>query len=73
MLKNAQVLTAYSGSSDYPLGMSLGIAVQEPGSDETMEALMARADWAMYASKQKGKGQFTIDPAPSGVNQRGVS
>ena len=62
LLGHAHRLAPYSGSADAPLGMSLGVAVLQSGSDESLEALMARADKAMYASKKRGKGAFTIAP-----------
>ncbi|HSR55043.1 MAG TPA: diguanylate cyclase [Alphaproteobacteria bacterium] len=65
ILERAEALKAHSGGPDRPLSLSLGIAILDAGSDETLEALMARADRAMYDSKQKGKGCFTIAP-PSG-------
>jgi diguanylate cyclase (GGDEF)-like protein/PAS domain S-box-containing protein len=64
LLVSADCLKVFSGSEDCPLGMSLGVAVQVPGSDESLEALMARADEAMYASKKKGKGQLTLSASP---------
>jgi diguanylate cyclase (GGDEF)-like protein/PAS domain S-box-containing protein len=65
LLACGDVLTPYSGGPDIPLGMSLGIAVLDSGSPEGLEALMARADKAMYASKKKGKGGFTMAPNPN--------
>jgi diguanylate cyclase (GGDEF)-like protein len=72
LLARADVLTPYSGSPDAPLGMSLGVAVMESGSDESLEALMARADKAMYASKKRGKGSFTIAPPPNSPLSAGM-
>ncbi|MDX1484690.1 MAG: diguanylate cyclase [Alphaproteobacteria bacterium] len=68
LLARASLLDAYSGSPEAPLGISLGIAIHTSGSAETVEALMVRADKAMYASKQSGKGQFTIAPPPDGAD-----
>ncbi|MCZ6814237.1 MAG: GGDEF domain-containing protein, partial [Alphaproteobacteria bacterium] len=62
LLGRAQVLIPYSGGPDAPLGMSLGVAVLDSGSAESLEELMARADMAMYASKKNGKGIFTMAP-----------
>ncbi|MFM2130364.1 MAG: hypothetical protein RL477_1910, partial [Pseudomonadota bacterium] len=64
LLDRARVLVPYSGGVDCPLGISLGIAVAVPGSGETMDELMARADVAMYASKKKGKGRATLADPP---------
>ena len=62
LLGRAQVLVPYSGGLDAPLGMSLGVAVLDSGSAESLEELMARSDLAMYASKKSGKGVFTMAP-----------
>jgi len=64
LLACTHVLVPYSSGPDTPLGMSLGVAVLDPGGTESLEDLMARADLAMYASKTKGKGTFTIAPPP---------
>ena len=59
-------LKEFSGSEDEPLGVSVGIAVYSPTSEETLEGLVARADQAMYEAKRGGKGQATIaKPAKS--------
>ena len=49
-----------SGSTDRPLGMSIGIAAWDPDSGEDLERLVARADAAMYDAKRSGKGIFTV-------------
>jgi len=43
------------------LSTSMGLAVLAPG--ETAEALLARADAAMYAAKASGRNRYRIDPA----------
>ncbi len=55
-------LAQKSGSPDRPLGMSIGIAVWTPDSGEALDALLARADHAMYEAKRGGKGNFAIAP-----------
>ncbi len=70
LLARAKELVEFSGSNDAPLGMSLGIALVEPASAESLEQLMARADGAMYASKKSGKGQCTIAPPPEDRRRR---
>ena len=55
-------LAAKSGSSDRPLGMSIGIAAWSHQSQETLDALLARGDQAMYAAKRGGKNNFSIAP-----------
>jgi diguanylate cyclase (GGDEF)-like protein len=51
-----------SGSPDYPLSLSIGVAVHEPKELEDMEALIARADSAMYTIKRGGKAGFAMAP-----------
>jgi diguanylate cyclase (GGDEF)-like protein/PAS domain S-box-containing protein len=52
----AGALAAFSVGPDRPLGFSIGIAINDPASQETIEPLLARADGAMYAAKRAGKG-----------------
>ena len=42
--------------------MSIGIATWSHDSSETLDALLARADAAMYEAKRGGKGNFAIAP-----------
>jgi diguanylate cyclase (GGDEF)-like protein/PAS domain S-box-containing protein len=65
-LEETQQLESYSASPDKPLGMSIGIAVLAPKSGEKLDALLARADEAMYSAKKGGKGRFAIAPEPVG-------
>lgn len=57
---SASELVPLSGSPDSPLGLSVGIAVHNPGGMETLDDLMARADHAMYRVKHAGKGGFAV-------------
>jgi diguanylate cyclase (GGDEF)-like protein/PAS domain S-box-containing protein len=61
-------LAGLSGDEARPLGISLGIAIYDPARAEAPEALLARADAAMYRAKQQGKGSFAlaapVDGAP---------
>ncbi len=41
------------------LGLSIGIAVTDPRSEETVDHLLDRADRAMYETKKAGKGGYT--------------
>jgi diguanylate cyclase (GGDEF)-like protein len=65
ILDSVRELLAYSGGPDYPLGLSIGMAVLEPGSRESREALVARADAVMYEIKHGGKGWYRIAGAPT--------
>ncbi len=60
-------LAGKSGSADRPLGMSIGIAAWNHNSQETLDALLARGDHAMYEAKRGGKNNFAIasDPVPA--------
>ncbi|MBX7200270.1 MAG: diguanylate cyclase [Rhodospirillaceae bacterium] len=53
-------LAGKSGSSDRPLGMSIGIAAWNHQSAETLDALLARGDQAMYDAKRGGKNNYSI-------------
>lgn len=64
LLERADVLKPYSGGPECPLGMSLGVAVAAHGAGESLEALMGRADEAMYMVKKRGKGAVRIAPPP---------
>lgn len=55
-------LHRFSEGAERPLGISVGIAVYDPASDETLDELLARADGAMYLVKHGGKGGFQMAP-----------
>lgn len=63
LLQASESLKAYSGSADKPLGISVGVALYDPSSDETIEGLMSRADEAMYVVKHAGKGGVGVAPS----------
>lgn len=56
LLEAAAALRPLSGDAGHPLGISIGLALAEPGGGESPEQLVARADAAMYCAKQAGKG-----------------
>jgi len=55
-------LNALSASADFPLGMSIGVAITTADRPEQVADLTDRADAAMYAAKQGGKGSFHLAP-----------
>jgi diguanylate cyclase (GGDEF)-like protein/PAS domain S-box-containing protein len=63
LLEAAKALKNLSGSRDKPLAVSLGIAIYDPRSGESRDALISRADAAMYEAKHGGKGRLTLAPA----------
>lgn len=73
LLDAARTLKNLSASLDYPLAISLGIAIYDPKSSEGRDALIARADAAMYEAKHGGKGRLSMapaaDPAPTGTRR----
>ncbi len=60
LLRAAEALKPLSGAPDRPLGISIGVALVEPGGGETPEQIVARADAAMYRAKSAGKGGFAL-------------
>ncbi len=62
--EGAATLERYSGSSDRPLHVSLGAAVHQAQSGESLDDLLARADHAMYEVKREGKGAWRIAATP---------
>ncbi|MBL4692443.1 MAG: GGDEF domain-containing protein, partial [Magnetovibrio sp.] len=62
LLRAASVLGQFSGSQDHPLGISVGIAVYWHDTRETLDALLARADAAMYEVKNNSKGGYKLAP-----------
>ncbi|MGO8919380.1 MAG: diguanylate cyclase domain-containing protein [Stellaceae bacterium] len=67
LLAAAGSLKALSADARHPLGISVGLALVEPGSGESPEQLVARADEAMYRAKAAGKGGFAMAPAAGTV------
>jgi diguanylate cyclase (GGDEF)-like protein/PAS domain S-box-containing protein len=61
ILAAGKALTVYSGSPEKPVGLSLGLALRAPGSPESLENLILRADKVMYQVKHGGKGWYRID------------
>ena len=60
LLTAASDLRRFSGSTDKPLGISIGIAVTNPEGQETFTDFVPRADQAMYAAKRDRKGSYAL-------------
>ncbi|MGH7124467.1 MAG: diguanylate cyclase domain-containing protein [Stellaceae bacterium] len=66
ILEAFRALAPATGDTVRPLSVSMGLALYSPQVEETPEGLIARADRAMYAAKQAGRGQlrYATGPAP---------
>jgi len=64
LIEQSQPMKQFSGEEERPLGISVGIAVFEPDTGESLDDLLARADAAMYAIKNAGKGGYHMAPRP---------
>lgn len=60
LIRNSAFFKEHSGSPDKPLGLSVGLALYDPDSDESIESLINRADGAMYEVKRSGRGSFRL-------------
>ena len=60
LLKAAERLRGFSGDADHLLGLSLGVALYDPRTGESLEALFRRADGAMYGAKRSGKHSLVL-------------
>ena len=77
LIKASERLRKFSGMPEYPLGISLGVALYDPATGEPLEHLLARSDEAMYAIKRAGKGGYRVAPpakpadmtTPSGTSE----
>lgn len=63
LLADKSIFEPFSVDPERPLGMSIGLAAFDPQSGESLEALIARADAAMYDIKRGGKNALAIAPA----------
>ncbi len=62
LLEAAAALESFTGGIGRTLSMSIGIAVYDPASGESIDALLSRADGAMYQTKHSGKGSYRVAP-----------
>ncbi len=65
LLEDSQALRRISGTATPVLGISVGIALAHPPSNETIKDLIARADQAMYQIKHGTKGGYAFAPGPA--------
>lgn len=65
-LAAAGALISYSGASDRPLKLSIGIAIHDPKRPEDINEFVSRADMAMYSVKRGGKGSYAMAAAAGG-------
>ncbi len=73
IIETGKELLTYSGSPDYPVGLSIGMAVFAPGSGESREHLIERADAVMYEAKHGGKGWYRISSPDMAAQQQSSS
>lgn len=62
LIQMSKTMIKFSGDDDHPLGISVGVAIYDPALDESLDALVARSDYAMYAIKKAGKGGYFMAP-----------
>ncbi|MDD9902676.1 MAG: diguanylate cyclase [Rhodospirillaceae bacterium] len=60
LLRHCRHLDAYSGTPSKPLGLSIGIAMFQPNSEESSDRLLKRADAAMYRAKHSRKHHLSL-------------
>ena len=60
LLASGRILRGFAPDATAPVGLSIGIAMLGRGEHDGIEALMARADQAMYRIKHGGKGSFVV-------------
>ncbi|MCG8696282.1 MAG: diguanylate cyclase [Minwuiales bacterium] len=63
----APALADVAAELNAALSLSVGVATTAPAAGETVDALVARADAAMYRAKRAGKSGFSVAPPPAGA------
>lgn len=60
LLTAAKTLQRFSGDADHPLSLSIGIALADPEYEDDLDALIKRADAALYRAKRGGRGRAVL-------------
>ena len=63
LVQSAKCLADFSESLPAPLGISIGIAVFDPASNEAVDDLLVRADHTMYMAKRDPGMEVALAPA----------
>ena len=71
LIEKSRAMDQFSGDADHPLGISVGLALFDPDTGESLDDLVARADSAMYAIKNAGKGGYYMAPPAGEETQEG--
>jgi len=66
LLAAAESLRRHSGTEAQALGLSIGVALYDPATPETVEQMIARADQALYDAKRSGATGVCIAEAADG-------
>ncbi len=67
MVTDETLLASVPAVKDHPFGLSIGIAVFDPKSGESLDLLIERADRAMYQAKRdRGTSSYHVAPDASG-------
>ena len=60
LLSEGAILRGYAPDAAKPVGLSIGVAMLAPSGKDGIDALMERADQAMYRIKHGSKGSFVV-------------
>jgi diguanylate cyclase (GGDEF)-like protein len=69
LIEASQSLKKFSGNEVNPLGLSVGVAIFDPESKESLDSVMVRADAAMYEVKNAGKGGYHMSSPEDGKSK----